>query len=130
MIKKRVFKFLKGLNDLNRNGEGYCNIIQCGSTRFTLKDFKRQEGHDDSLPYTAIFCVDGKPLCRCVNTGWGEQTEITPLDISCKARMAALSMTLSNYKWTYADGVFPLTIQFIADTLAIGNDIDSGGKGF
>ena len=120
MKKNKIFKFKKnGVNDLTHTPEFGCNIIECGNDRFTLTDFKLQEGHDDSLPYTAILRINGKPICKCINTGWGEQTAINPLDIQCGAIMASVSNKLSKYEWQYHGTIFSLGLYFIADTLAI-----------
>ena len=121
-MNKRVttFKFKQNdYVDLTHTPEFGCNVIQCGKDKYTLKDFKVQEGHDDSLPYTAILCFNKRPICKCLNDGWGGQTEMTPLDAQAKVIMASAAVTLSKYGWQYMGTKFALDLYFIADTLAI-----------
>ena len=115
-----IFKFKKNeAIDLTNTPEVDCNAIECGKDRFTLKEFKVQVGHDDSLPYTAILCVNGKSICRCLNDGWGGQTEMTPLDAQSRALMASVQVKIAKYKWSFHGTEFVLDLDFIADTLAI-----------
>lgn len=119
MKKLKIFKFKQGQTlDLTNSPEFGCNVIECGKNRFTLRDFKIQEGHDDSLPYSAILCINDKPICQCLNDGWGGMTEMKPLDAQSKALMASCQITLSKYKWKYRSTEFVLDLEFIANSLA------------
>jgi hypothetical protein len=121
MKRLKIFKFKKGqVVDLTTSPEYGCNAIECGRDRFTLRDFKLQDGHDDSIPYSAILCVNDKPICKCFNDGWGGQTEMTPLDVRSKAMMAGVTLNLSKYQWGFHGTTFNVRIDFIADTLACG----------
>jgi len=115
----KIFKFPKTrVIDLTETPERFCNVIECGRDRFTLKDFKLQDGHDDSIPYSATLCVNGKPLCKCVNDGWGGVTELTAIDIAATASMASLNINLPKFRWSYRGTEFGVTLDFIADVLA------------
>lgn len=119
MGKLKIFRFnKKGTTDLSGSPEFGCNVIQCGKNRFTLKDFRKQSGHDDSLPYTAILCMNNKPICRCTNDGWGGLTDTKPINLESEVLMKSIEVNLKNYKWGYMGGDFVLTIDFIADILA------------
>lgn len=114
-----IFKFKKNeAIDLSTSPERGCNAIECGKDRFTLKDFKLQDGHDDSLPYSAILCFNGKPVCHCLNDGWGGMTEMKPLDAQTRALMVNIELNISKYKWGYKGTEFALDLEFIANTLA------------
>lgn len=117
-VKELKFNKKKPL-DLTTDMEVGCDVITCDKNSFTMRDFRKQEGHDDSLPYTGLLCYNGKPICRCTNDGWGGQTEITPLGASEMAILASIKVSLKNYKWEYHKTIFDLKIDFIADTLAI-----------
>lgn len=121
MRKVKVFKFIYGKTmNLDASPECDANVIVCGHDRFTLSRFKLQDGHDDSLPYSANLCVNGIEICHCLNDGWGGQTEMTPFDALTKAKFASLWNKISaNYKCSSHGIEFPLTLDFIADTLAI-----------
>jgi hypothetical protein len=126
MQKIKVFKFIQNEHiDLTHTPEFGCNVIQCGRDKYTISNFKAVEGHDDSLPYNAVLCLNDKPICKCSNTGWGEQTEIKPISIQSEAIIASARMKLSKYGWSFRGGEFDLTLDFIADTLAL-----SASKGF
>lgn len=117
-VKELKFNKKKPL-DLTNDMEVGCDVITCDKNSFTMRDFRKQEGHDDSLPYTGLLCYNGKPICRCTNDGWGGQTEITPLGASEMAILASVELSLQKYKWQYGKTIFDLKIDFIADTLAI-----------
>lgn len=120
MKKAKIFKFRKNeCTDLTHSPEAYCTEIQCGTMKFTLRDFKLQEGHDDSMPYTAILCINGKQVCRCTNDGWGGQTELKPLEIQSKAIMESTAMTLSKFGFKYHDFKSTLRLDLIADMLSL-----------
>ena len=120
-MKKRV-KILKFPNNkvlrLTNTSEADCNVIECGKDRFTLQEFQLQHGHDDSLPYYAKLCLNGKPICTCLNDGWGGQTDLRPLDNQMREVMTSMEIALSKFKWSFGGIEFPLSIDFIADTLA------------
>lgn len=116
-VKELKFNKKKVL-DLTTNIEVGCDVITCDKNYFTMRDFRKQEGHDDSLPYTGLLCYNGKPICRCTNDGWGGETEIKPLGASEMAILASIKNSLKNYKWKYDNIVFELKVDFIADTLA------------
>ena len=123
MKRVKIFKFKKNdVVDLTHTPEFGCNVIQCGKDKYTLTDYKPQEGHDDSLPYSAILCLNNQPICKCLNDGWGGSTELTPVDIRAKAVMASADITLSKFKWSFRTTEMHLTLDFIADTLAISRD--------
>ena len=119
MKKINILKFKRGETlDLTNDPEVCCNVIECSKDRFTLKEFKLITGHDDTLPYSAILCVNGKPVCHCVNDGWGGTTEMHPLDAQSRALMASVCVKISKYKWSFQEIERPLKLDFIADTLA------------
>lgn len=96
---------------------GY-NTIQCGKDKYTLKDFKLQNGHDDSLPYSAILCVNDKPICSCLNDGWGGLTEIIPINVHSRDMLEKINKNLSSYGWQHKGRKFHLVLDFVADLLA------------
>ena len=121
MKKKEILKFGKNkVLDLTNSIEVGCNVIECGRDRFTLQEFKLQDGHDDSLPYSALLCLNDKPICRCINDGWGGETEMQALDAQTKVIMASAMTNLRKFKWSYMETIFELKLDFIADTLACG----------
>lgn len=57
-------------------------------SRYSIKNFRKTAGHDDSLPFVCTICYDGKPLCTATDDGWGGDIEIRPVgnnEISYKA---------------------------------------------
>ena len=125
--KSNVLKFLKNKNNIIDIDGIIYDVVQCDKNKFTIRDFKLQEGHDDSLPYTAILCNNGKPLCSCFNDGNGGTTTITPLDAMSKAIMTSISL---KFKESFSfktkdckdDVEIPVTLDFIADILAYGEN--------
>lgn len=119
-MKKLVFK--KGIAvDLTHDNEIYVSI-KCGKNTFTLKNYTKQYGHDDSLPYHAILCVNHKELCECLNDGWGGTTSLHGVNKEMITQLNILRDTIGEYKWSYVYGAttqeYPLTMDFIADMLA------------
>ncbi len=119
MIKVKILKFVKTKPTDISNNELF-NVIECGKDRYTLKECRLIEGHDDTLPYTAKLCLNGKPVCSCFNDGWGGVTEIKPLDIRSKAILSSMCLKVGQYKLSCNGTEFPLDVEFIADTLAYG----------
>ena len=114
MAKKKL-QFIKSQTlDLTNNSVQTCNVIQCGDMLFTMKSFKLQHGHNDSLPYYAILCCNKNPICECLNDGWGGITLLTPLDKS----FDDIQKGLDDYSWSFKEMKFKLTLEFIADILA------------
>ena len=120
MVKVKILKFVKTKPTHLSDNQTY-NVIECGKDRYTLKDCKLVPGHDDTLPYTAKLCLNGRPICSCFNDGWGGVTEIKPLEIKSQAIMSSMRLKLAQYKWVYANTEFPLELEFVADTLACGS---------
>lgn len=117
--KIKVLKFDKKKPiDLNDCPEAGCEVIEVGKNKFTMRDYRPQEGHDDSLPYVGILCCNGKPLCKCFNDGWGGETEMTPVGVAEGAIMRSIANKISDFKWVYKSMVFDLKLDFIADVLA------------
>ena len=122
--KIKSLKFDKKMPlSLDDNKEYMAEVIEVGKNKFTMRDYRPQEGHDDSLPYVGILCNNGKPLCRCFNDGWGGMTELTPVGAAEGAIMKSIANKLGDYKWSFDGTEFDLDIYFIADTLAITEDI-------
>ena len=96
------------------------NVIECGKDRYTLSNCREIDGHDDSLPYAAKLCLNGKPVCSCFNDGWGGMTELKPLDIASRAILSSMRIKLKQYKWSCGKTEFPFDLEFVADTLACG----------
>lgn len=120
MKRVRTFKFKKnGYVDLDGTPEYMCNVIKCGDDKYTLRDFKLIEGHDDSLPYSATLCINGKPICKCFNDGCGGDTQLTPINIQSEVIMKSAKVMLSKFGWISKGIKFQLDLTFIADTLAI-----------
>lgn len=119
MIKVKILKFVKTKPTDLSNNEVF-NVIECGRDRYTLKECRKIEGHDDTLPYNAKLCLNGKPVCICHNDGWGGVTEIKALDIRSKAILSSMRLKVGQYKWSFNGTEFPLEVEFIADTLACG----------
>lgn len=120
--------------DLNKNKvvdfkeieNEFYNVIKVGDNVFTITKCKRIDGHDDSLPYTATLCLNGKEYARCFNDGWGAPTDIYPLDGNIK-RKDSINDDLKQYKWCYGSitkGInekqmlLDWSIDLIVDTLA------------
>ena len=113
-MAQKTFAFTKKPKDLSNNPEVGANIIKVGKLKFTMKDFKRVDGHDDTLPYSAILCVDKKPLAHCYNDGYGGETNIEYINEEVKE----IENTITNYQWKYGKMKFDLRLDFIADILA------------
>ena len=126
--KVKVLKF-SSKNEIELSQENFnedYDVIQCDKNKFTLSDFKEQVGHDDSLPYTAILCYNGKKVCSCLNDGWGGETELRPLDAASRVLMNNVILKLGlNYKFSYMSTQLTLTLDLIADLLAQGAYIKS-----
>lgn len=116
-IKSLKFDKKSPINMDNCPEDG-CEVIEVGKNKFTMRDFRKQEGHDDSLPYVGILCCNGKPLCKCLNDGWGGQTNMTPVGVAEGAIMKSLANKIGDCKWTYMGTTFDLELDFIADILA------------
>ena len=113
-MAQKTFAFTKKPKDLSNNPEVGANIIKVGKLKFTMKDFKRVDGHDDTLSYSAILCVDKKPLARCYNDGYGGQTEINYISDDINE----VEKIIAGYQWKYGKMKFDLCLEFIADILA------------
>ena len=121
--KFNVLKFEKKVvTNLNQKKEEYYDVIEAGKHKFAIRDFKLQDGHDDSLPYSAVLCDNGKPLCKCINDGWGGQTELSTTNVRDAAVLTSVKKTIGQFKFSYGDVVFDLTLDFIADLLAEGEN--------
>ena len=119
MKKEKILTFEKGKPlDLTEDVEFGCNVIIVGDNKFTMRDFREQFGHNDSLPYTGILCCNGKPICRSTNDGWGGESNIEPLDQKSAEVLSSITDELKNYKWKYGSVIITLRLDFIADTLA------------
>ena len=126
LVSNNTLKFekKKKIVNLDDNKEAFVEIIEVGDKhRFTMRDFRLQEGHDDSLPYVATLCDNGKPLCKCLNDGWGGETDLIPLNVQLGAIMVTIKKAISAFKWSYKGTTFDLTLDFIADTLALSENI-------
>ena len=77
----------------------YFNPLTCNVAghEFSLKEFKEINGHDDSLPYEAILCCDGKPLCSVLNDGWGGPTNV--MKIYNKKAYSRISEEIENKQY-------------------------------
>ncbi len=116
-MAKGIFTIKKGFNDLENTYGVFA--IQFGDKKFTLKNFRLQIGHDDSLPYAAILCVNNKPICQCLNDGWGGETELTPVGKTTYDDIKQLQDEVKECKWgcgKHHD--FDITLDFIADIIA------------
>ena len=120
-MKQKTFIFSKKPKDLTQSPEVKSTRIRVGcgegSLVFTLKNFIRVGGHDDTLPYQAKLYVNNTFLCLCFNDGWGGETVLSDkneknnLFTKCTEKVA-------QYKWKYIDSLIDLNIHFIADILA------------
>lgn len=119
-MKNLVLEFVKGVTLNLTDDNSVYRIVKCGDDVFTLKDYRCQFGHDDSLPYHAILCCNGKEMCECFNDGWGGETIITPSDATLFDEVC--DRFIDNYKWSFVGYEHNLTLSFIADTLACGED--------
>jgi hypothetical protein len=119
MKKVRILHFTKNkVMSISDKFNDPFDVIQCGHSKFTLKDFKLQGWHVDSLPYSATLFYNGKPFAKCVNDGWGGKTDIMPLNAQTRAIFASVLQTLTNYKFIYRNTEFTLGVDLIADLLA------------
>jgi hypothetical protein len=113
-IDDNVFDFAKMTND-----KLYIIIKFMGDV-FTLKGFRINMGHDDSLPFQAVLCINGKETAECYNDGWGGPTNIHPLSLEKRESLYAIDALLKNY--TYTDSKYNLTskwsIEEIVDALS------------
>lgn len=100
--------------------------ITLGEYTFTLKNFRRVSGHDDSLPYTATIYVNGKRTFKAFNDGWGGETNFLPVD-----KAGVSEQTINDYldgdkfPWcTYADvTLYYNRLACVADKLADNADL-------
>ena len=122
-IPQKTFTFSKTApTDLSNDEEAGATIIKCGmsGSKFTMTNYMQVNGHDDSLSYQAVLCMDGEPVCSCFNDGWGGETLLTPTD-SKKFELA--KSKINGFKWMLRYGgcsksKFDVTLEFIADILA------------
>lgn len=119
-MKNLVLEFIKGITLNLTDDSSLYRIVKCGDDVFTLKDYRRQFGHDDSLSFRAILCCNGKELCECFNDGWGGETMITPTDATLYDEVCA--RLKGNYKWSFWGVECNVRLPFIADTLGCGED--------
>ena len=114
-MAQKTLTFTKKPKDLSDNPEVGANIVKVGKLKFTMKDYQYNPyGHDDSLAYSAILCVDKKPLAHCHNDGYGGETEINYISGDTNE----IEETISGYQWKYGKMKFDLRLDFIADILA------------
>lgn len=118
-MKQRTLTFTKRPKSLDFNNEVGVNIIKVGGHRFTMKNFKNIDGHDDSLPYRATLYVDKQKFAECHNDGWGGDTELEYYD---KTFALTIKQIVGQFKWKYSGMSIDLTIPFIADILAYTED--------
>lgn len=116
MIKMLTFRKGETL-DLTHDMGGQL-MVKVGEHIFTMGCFKLQYGHDDSLPYHGVLYMDGIKLCTCLNDGWGGMTEMHGVDNHAEETMKIVKEKLKDYNWSYYKDIIPLTLDFIADTLA------------
>lgn len=113
-IDDNVFDFAKMANDK------LYTIIKFRGNAFTLKDFRVNMGHDDSLPFQAVLCINGNEMAECYNDGWGGPTNIRPVSADMRTTLYAIDTELKNY--TSIDSKYNLTskwsIEDIVDTLS------------
>lgn len=113
-IDDNVFDFAK------MTADKLYTIIKFGYDTFTLKNFRINMGHDDSLPFQAILCMNGIEMAECYNDGWGGPTNIHPLSVLKRERLDSIDNALKDY--VYTDSKYNLTskwsIEEIVDTLS------------
>lgn len=113
--KDKVFDFGK------RTDDKLYTIIKFGKDVFTLKKFRVNMGHDDSLPFQAILCINGKEFAECFNDGWGGPTNIRVIDRAKNwERFKELDNKLKecNYTDSYYNFSSNWDIETIVDNLA------------
>lgn len=100
--------------------------ITLGDYTFTLKNFHRVNGHDDSLPYTATIYVNGKRTFNAFNDGWGGETNFQTID-KAKVNEQTINDYLSGNKFpwcTYANvTIYYNRLACVADSLADNADL-------
>lgn len=113
--KDNVFDFAKMANDK------LYKIIKFNDETFTLKKFRVNMGNDDTLPFQAILCVNGKEFAECFNDGWGGATTIRVLNREKNwERFKKLDNKLKEctYENSNYDYSFNWDIETIVNTLA------------
>ena len=116
-MKKVTLKLQKGVNS-DAVLEEIVNEVVCGDYKFTIKDFMIIPGHDDSLPYYAVLYLNGKPFCRCLNDGWGGETNLEPIKGHTYDELKSINEEIKDYKWAFKNHIFDYSLNFIADILA------------
>jgi hypothetical protein len=94
---------------------------------FTLKNYHRVKGHDDTLPYEATLCANGVKVATCFNDGWGGETNVDIILTSKAPLLDTIDSVLKDATLTFEYNgekhTFPLKLNDIADMLAYDMEI-------
>lgn len=112
----KTFTFTKSkIKDLSGSPELGATTIKVGQFKFTMQDYHYNPyGHDDTLSYSAILCVNDKPLAHCSNDGWGGMSDISYLP----QVDTTIENEIKTYQWKYKNIKINLNLSMIADILA------------
>lgn len=114
--RKKQLIFKEGCT-LLKDDEIYSSI-KVEKMKFALHNFREVDGHDDTFPYVGDLFCNGSKICHCYNDGWGGETM---MEVYNKELFSLAKEKLEKYFWNderCPKIQIPLTIDFIADTLA------------
>lgn len=100
--------------------------LTLGDYTFTMKNYRRIPGHDDSLPFTATLYINGKRSYEALNDGWGGEAFLTSVPTN-KTDYNGINTYLrdNQFLWCEYEGhtLYYRTLPQIADALADNYDL-------
>ena len=103
--------------------EFFPTTMTFGKYEIGLTNFRRNAGHDDSLPYQANVYVNGKRVGEVFNDGWGGISTIVPLNDKGQETIAEVEKYLAENKEKYPMGEPIGSVQLYYDSLDFVCDI-------
>ena len=126
-IMQRTLTFGVRPKDLSNDADMVCTIVKIGGInglKFTMKNFKRIYGHDDSMPYMADLYLGKEHVAQCHNDGWGGDTHIYWVNTFDAERRAEVLQEVRKHKWCFKmpneKKMYHITLNmsFVADLLS------------
>ena len=124
---QKILTFGTGPKDLTNDADMICTVVEVGGAdglKFTMKNFKRIDGHDDSMPYMADLYLGKEHIAQCHNDGSGTNTRINFLSTFDAERRAEIQHEVRKHKWCFRlpdeNEIYHITLNMglIADLLS------------
>lgn len=106
-----------------------------GDYKVELRNYRRNMGHDDSLPYQATLYINGKKVAEVTNDGWGGISNIRTLSDSGTKLYNEFYKFIKGHGKEYPAGeplhgiqLYYDTTDFICDALAFNADTQKDAR--